>query len=87
MVNKDISGAVVLQIGNLQAVGGADFSRLEGGVHAVDLHYRFGFSGLQKGSGCFNDLIINWNVKIPKVYTGMHFFLKKKLTYYSHHAC
>lgn len=48
MVNKDIPGAVVLQIGYLQAMGSADFSWLECGIHRIDLHYRLGLSGLQK---------------------------------------
>lgn len=48
MVHKDIPGAVVLQVGDLQTVRGADFSRLESSVHTVDLHYRFGLSGLQE---------------------------------------
>lgn len=46
MVNKDVPSAVVLQIGYLQAVGRADFSWLESGIDSVDLHYRFGLSGL-----------------------------------------
>lgn len=49
MVNKDIPSAVVLQIGDLQAVGDAYFCRLESGINSIDLHYRFGLSGLQKG--------------------------------------
>lgn len=50
MVNKDIPSAVVLQIGYLQAMGSADFSWLESGIHSIDLHDCFGLSGLQKGN-------------------------------------
>lgn len=49
MVNEDIPSAVVLQIGYLQAVGSADFRRLESGVQRMYLHYGFRLSGLQKG--------------------------------------
>lgn len=49
MVNKDIPSAVVLQIGYLQAMGGANFSWLESGINSIDLHYCFWLSGLQKG--------------------------------------
>lgn len=48
VINKNVPGAVVLQVGELQAVGGADLGRLECCVHRTDLHYRFGLSGLQK---------------------------------------
>lgn len=48
MVDKDVPGAVVLQVCDLKAVGSADFSRLEGGVHRIYPHYGFRLSGLQK---------------------------------------
>lgn len=47
MVNKDISSAVVLQIGYLQAMSGADLSWLESGIQAIDLHYGFRLTGLK----------------------------------------
>lgn len=56
MVDKDVPGAVVLQVCDLKAVGGADFSRLEGGVHGIYLHYGFGLSGLQEKNKHFEGL-------------------------------
>lgn len=47
MIDEYVPGAVVLQVGDLQAVGGADLRRLEGGVQGVYLHYGFGLSGLE----------------------------------------
>lgn len=49
MVNKDVPGAVVLQISYLQPVGSADLCGLEGGVHRIYLHYGFRLSGLEEG--------------------------------------
>lgn len=48
VINKDVPCAVVLQVGDLQAVGGADLGWLECCIHGTDLHYRFWLSGLQK---------------------------------------
>lgn len=48
MINKNVPGAVVLQVGELQAVGGADLGRLERCVQRADLHDGFRLSGLQK---------------------------------------
>lgn len=42
MVDKDVPGAVVSQVSNLQAVGVAYLSRLERGVESLDLHHRLG---------------------------------------------
>lgn len=47
VIDEYVPGAVVLQVGDLQAVGGADFGRLEGGVQGVYLHDGFGLSGLE----------------------------------------
>lgn len=47
VIDEYVPGAVVLQVGDLQAVGDADFRRLEGGVHGVYLHDGFGLSGLE----------------------------------------
>lgn len=44
--DKDVSCAVVFQVGDLQAAGVADFSRLEGGIEGLNFHHRFGVSGL-----------------------------------------
>lgn len=60
MVNKDIPSAVVLQIGYLQAVGSADFYWLESGIHGIDLHYRFRFSGLQAGKTFLEEIYSQW---------------------------
>lgn len=46
VIDEYVPGAVVLQVCDLQAVGGADLRRLEGGVQGVYLHYGFGLSGL-----------------------------------------
>lgn len=48
VIDEYVPGAVVLQIGDLQAVGGADFRRLEGGVQELYPHYGFGLSGLEE---------------------------------------
>lgn len=52
MVNKDVPGAVVLQIGDLQAVGRADFCRLENGIDTIYLHCCFRLFGLQNEKNC-----------------------------------
>lgn len=49
VVDKDVSCAVVFQVGDLQAAGVADLSRLEGGIEGLNLHHRFGVSGLHGG--------------------------------------
>lgn len=46
--DKDVSCAVVFQVGDLQAAGVADFSRLEGGIEGLNFHHRFGVSGLHR---------------------------------------
>ena len=38
MVNKDVPCAVVVQIGYLQPMGVADFSRLKGCIEGMDAH-------------------------------------------------
>lgn len=48
VINKNVPGAVVLQVGELQAVGGADLGRLERCVQRADLHDGFRLSGLQR---------------------------------------
>lgn len=47
VINKNVPGAVVLQVGELQAVGGADLGWLERCVQRTDLHDGFWLSGLQ----------------------------------------
>lgn len=47
VVDKDVAGAVVLQVGDLQAMGVADLGRLEGGVQMFDLHDGLGLLGLE----------------------------------------
>lgn len=48
MVDKDVAGAVVFEVGDLQTVGVSDFLGLEGGIDGVHFEYCFGFSGLQQ---------------------------------------
>lgn len=48
MINKDVPRAVVLQVGDLQPVGGADLGWLECCVQGTDLHDGFRLSGLQE---------------------------------------
>lgn len=48
VVDEDAAGAVVFEVGDLQAVGVSDLLGLEGGVDAVDLDYRFGLLRLQQ---------------------------------------
>lgn len=48
VINKNVPGAVVLQVCELQAVGSADLGRLERCVQRADLHDGFWLSGLQK---------------------------------------
>lgn len=47
VVNKDVAGAVVLQVGDLQAVGVANLGWLEGGVQMFNLHDGLGLLGLE----------------------------------------
>ncbi len=47
VVDEDVSCHVVLQVGDLQAVGVSDLIRLEAGVDAVHLYNSFGFLSLQ----------------------------------------
>lgn len=42
VVDKDVPGAVVSQVSNLQAVGVAYLSRLERSVQSLNLHHRLG---------------------------------------------
>lgn len=42
MVDKDVPGAVVSKVGDLQAVGVAYLSRLERSVQSLNLHHRLG---------------------------------------------
>lgn len=51
MVDKDVAGAVVLQVGDLQAVGVANLGWLEGGVQMLDLHDGLGLLGLEARVG------------------------------------
>lgn len=48
MVHKDAAGAVVFEVGDLQAVGVPDLLGLEGRVDAIDLDYRFGLLRLRQ---------------------------------------
>lgn len=48
MVDKDVAGAVVFEVGDLQAVGVSYLLRLEGCVHGVHLQYCFGLLSLQE---------------------------------------
>lgn len=50
VVDKDVSCAVVFQVGDLQATGVADLCRLEGGVEGFDFHHRLGISSLGGGT-------------------------------------
>lgn len=38
VVDKDVASAIVLQVGDLQAVGVADLGWLEGGIQVLNLH-------------------------------------------------
>lgn len=49
VVEEDVAGAVVFEVGDLQAVGVSDLLRLEGGVDAVHLDHSFGLLGLREG--------------------------------------
>lgn len=51
VVDKDVAGAVVLQVGDLQAVGVAYLGWLEGGVQMLDLHDGLGLLGLEARVG------------------------------------
>lgn len=46
VVDEDVAGAVVLQVGDLQAVGVADLGWLEGGIQMLDLHDGLGLLGV-----------------------------------------
>lgn len=46
--DKDVSCAVVFQVGDLQAAGVADLSRLEGGIEGLNFHHCFGVSSLHR---------------------------------------
>ena len=48
MVDKDVAGAVVFEVGDLQTVGVSDFLGLEGNIDGVHLDYCFGLSRLQR---------------------------------------
>lgn len=48
MVDKDVAGPAVFDVGDLKAVRISDLLRLEYCVDAVHLHYRFGLLGLQE---------------------------------------
>lgn len=50
VVDKDVSCAVVFQVGDLQAAGVADLSRLEGGIEGFDFHHCLGIPGLGGGT-------------------------------------
>ena len=52
MVDKDVAGAVVLQVGDLQAVGVAHLGWLEGRIQVLNLHDGLRLLGLwRKASG------------------------------------
>lgn len=48
MEDKDVSCAVVFQVGDLQAAGVANLSWLEGGIESLNFHHCFGVSGLHR---------------------------------------
>lgn len=48
VINKDVPRAVVLQVGDLQPVGGADLGWLECCVQGTNLHHCFRLPGLQE---------------------------------------
>lgn len=50
MVDEDVAGAVLFEVGDLQAVGVSDLLGLEGGVDAVDLDCRFRLLRLKQSS-------------------------------------
>jgi len=61
VVDEDVAGTVVLQVGDLQAMRVADLGWLEGGVQMLDLHDSLGLLGLEArplapggpvGAGC-----------------------------------
>ena len=47
MVNKDVPGAVVLQVGDLQPMGVCHLGWLEVGIQSVDLHHSLGLPSLR----------------------------------------
>lgn len=48
MVDKDVAGPAVFDVGDLKAIRVPDLLRLECCVDAVHLHCRFGLLGLQE---------------------------------------
>ncbi len=48
MVDKDVAGAVVFEVGDLHAVGVSYLLRLEGCIDGVHLNYSFGLLSLQE---------------------------------------
>lgn len=51
VVDKDVSCAVVFQVGDLQATGVANLGRLEGGIEGLNFHHCFGIPSLGGGGG------------------------------------
>lgn len=51
VVDEDVPGAVVLQVGDLQTARVPDLGRLEGGVQGLNLHHCFGLPGLDEDTG------------------------------------
>lgn len=51
MVDEDVAGAVVFEVGDLQAVGVSYLLRLEGRVDGVHLDHCFGLLSLQERGG------------------------------------
>lgn len=49
MIDEDVAGAVVFEVGDLQAVGVSYLLRLEGGIDCVHLDHCFGLLSLQEG--------------------------------------
>lgn len=47
VVDKDVSSAIVLQVGDLQTMGVTNLSWLEGCIQVLDLHDGLGLLGLQ----------------------------------------
>src|SRR4029434_314545 len=48
MIYKDVPGAVVLQVGDLEAMLVANLSCLEGCIYVLNFHHSFWFSGLHR---------------------------------------
>lgn len=49
VVDKDVSCAVVFQVGDLQAAGVANLGWLEGGIEGLNFHHCFGIPRLGDG--------------------------------------